>query len=153
MIALWRRRHRAPRADSATGRSARTVAWPLPRDDTAAGRARDLTRTTLATWQLAEDLVGDCLLATSELVTNALRHAHGPITLRLACDDALLRCEVTDGSPVEPYLATPNEDEPRGRGLLVLTALAHDWGTHPHPDGGKTVWFTLTSASAAAVPA
>ncbi|MGD0607488.1 MAG: hypothetical protein ABSA53_28385, partial [Streptosporangiaceae bacterium] len=30
-----------------------------------------------------------------------------------------------------------------GRGLLIVTALSHQWGTHPAPNGGKYTWATL----------
>ena len=44
--------------------------------------------------------------------------------------------------PVLPRLSPPTIDSDAGRGLLLVDALAADWGTCPAGDG-KSVWFSL----------
>ncbi|MGY3064607.1 hypothetical protein ACVWZD_008929 [Streptomyces sp. TE3672] len=57
-------------------------------------------RRALSRWGL-DDLSDTPELLVSELVTNALRHAKQPVTLRLLRTD-ILRCEVGDDSPQMP---------------------------------------------------
>ena len=116
------------------------VKWDLPRDRYAAHAARDHVRSFCGT--LGPDSVETAALLTSELVTNALMHARGRISLRLSHDEARLRIEVSDDSPeLRPKVVT----EPRargGRGLMLVATLAEAWGvaeTSPR----KAVWFTL----------
>jgi anti-sigma regulatory factor (Ser/Thr protein kinase) len=49
---------------------------------------------------------------------------------------------VADESDGRPY--TPDQDDERasGRGILLVDALADQWGIDDTPDG-KTVWFTI----------
>ncbi|MEW2222409.1 hypothetical protein AB0939_24435 [Streptomyces sp. NPDC006990] len=49
---------------------------------------------------------------------------------------------MTDQSRVRPVLRCPDEEETKGRGLLLVSALAVDWGTDLHTIG-KTVWAHL----------
>ncbi|MBI0380325.1 SpoIIE family protein phosphatase, partial [Streptomyces albiflaviniger] len=60
----------------------RVVSWPLPEDPRAAGQARRHIRQQLDRWRL-DDLQFTTELLVSELVGNAIRHAKGPIGLRL----------------------------------------------------------------------
>ena len=54
---------------------------------------------------------------------------------------------VADGSPLQPRVSTVTLNEVRGRGLMILEALALRWGVETRDDGrGKTVWFTLRTA-------
>ncbi|MFC6065680.1 SpoIIE family protein phosphatase [Streptomyces ochraceiscleroticus] len=96
---------------------------------------------TLGAWQLA-GLTDDARLLTSELLTNAVRHAGGPVRLRLCRTESGLTVEVTDRSPQFPHPRTPGTGDESGRGLTLVDALADSWGTRPAEDG-KSVWFTL----------
>src|SRR5690606_37044631 len=69
--------------------------WTLPEDPIAAGQARSHIRRRLAEWQLDELAMTTELLA-SELVGNVVRHARGPLQLRLIRSRSLI-CEVSDG--------------------------------------------------------
>ena len=82
------------------------------------------------------------LLAT-ELVTNAVRHAGSPLTLRLECDEGAVLLAVSDESDALPRPHDPQPGELFGRGLVLVEALAADWGTEPGPVGGKTVWCVV----------
>ena len=85
-------------------------------------------------------------LMVSELATNCVRHAHSWFTVTVTPETSTtLRIEVRDhGEGVgSPRLCRPTPTEPSGRGLQIVAALAHDWGTSINESGGHTVWFTL----------
>ncbi len=92
-------------------------------------------------WHLAP-LADTALLLASELMTNALRHAPGPLAVELWYSARELGVEVTGRSTPRPCARLADVNEESGRGLLLVEALADAWGTRPTADG-KTVWFTL----------
>jgi anti-sigma regulatory factor (Ser/Thr protein kinase) len=107
----------------------------------AASEARAFLRTALRTWAL--DGLGEITeLLASELVTNALVHGEGPITLSVDAHDAI-RVEVTDQSATEPVVLSATEVLEHGRGIFIVDRLATRWGCEPTDTGGKTVWFEL----------
>ncbi|NUR91586.1 MAG: SpoIIE family protein phosphatase, partial [Nonomuraea sp.] len=77
-----------------------TAQWEFPADPAAVADARNATTRQLADWGL-EEAAFTTELIVSELVTNAIRYAGGPIGLRLIHDVALI-CEVTDPSNTQP---------------------------------------------------
>ena len=81
-------------------------------------------------------------LALSELVTNALLHGRDPIVLTLRVGPDLLRAEVCDANPVSPSFSMLDQTAVTGRGLLLISAVADQWGVDPAPSG-KLVWFEL----------
>lgn len=83
-------------------------------------------------------LAMDAELATSELVTNAIRHATGPIRLRLLRQPGLI-CEVTDTSNTSPRLRHARTLDEGGRGLFLVAQLTHRWGTR-YTHEGKIIW-------------
>lgn len=111
--------------------------WDLPADPAVVAEARRTTSRQLARWEL-DELVFTTELIVSELVTNALRHASGPVTLRLIRERALV-CEVFDGGATAPHLRHPRAMDEGGRGLLLVSQLAQRWGTRFVPDG-KIIW-------------
>jgi anti-sigma regulatory factor (Ser/Thr protein kinase) len=113
------------------------VSWSLPADPAAVRRARGLVRSQLSTWGL-EDLSYSTELLASELITNALRYAPGPIELRLLKERTLI-CEVLDASAALPRLRHATDDEENGRGILVISQFAQRWGTR-RTATGKVVW-------------
>jgi anti-sigma regulatory factor (Ser/Thr protein kinase) len=115
----------------------------LPATALAAAEAREFLRAALKTWAL--DGLGDLteLLAT-ELVTNAVAHVgEDPIVLRVRADAERLRVEVQDPGNDPPILRRVDDTTPGGRGVLIVDALASDWGTLQGPPGSKTVWFEI----------
>ncbi|HET6859819.1 MAG TPA: SpoIIE family protein phosphatase [Streptomyces sp.] len=114
--------------------------WQLPREPRSVGRARELARAQLVTWNL-EDLVDTTELLVSELVTNALRYGEGEIRLRLLRDRTLV-CEVWDGGLVQPRRRRARVTDEGGRGLQLVGLLSAAWGSRRTPRG-KTVWFEL----------
>ncbi|MGW6569300.1 SpoIIE family protein phosphatase [Streptomyces sp. NPDC054975] len=117
--------------------------WFLEPEDAAPGRARRLARRALARWDL-EELSDSVELLISEVVTNAVRYAERPVTLRLLKTD-VLRCEVGDDSPQLPRRWRARDTDEGGRGLAVVEALSSRWGAVP-TYGGKAVWFEVDLA-------
>ncbi|MGA5819678.1 ATP-binding protein [Kitasatospora sp. NPDC094028] len=106
--------------------------------------ARRLVLSVLQSWELHQHLAAGELL-TSELVSNAIRHAGGrTIGLFVGRKPGWLRVEVRDSSRSLPcmILAEPRPVNERGRGLKVVDDLADRWGADLLPRG-KGVWFEL----------
>ncbi|MFJ8664908.1 SpoIIE family protein phosphatase [Streptomyces sp. NPDC093600] len=118
--------------------------WFLEPEDAAPGRARRLARRALARWDL-EELSDSVELLISEVVTNAVRYAERPVTLRLLRTD-VLRCEVGDDSPQLPRQRRARDTDEGGRGLFLVNRLARRWGA-TRLSGGKVVWFELATRS------
>ena len=119
--------------------------WIFPADPGAVRAARAAVRERLRHWGL--DVLADvAALLVSELVTNSLRHATGPIGVRLVRPDAIdgvLLVEVSDPLPDPPRERVAELDDESGRGLQLVAHAAHRWGTRPGASG-KTVWFELS---------
>ncbi|CAM5558220.1 SpoIIE family protein phosphatase OS=Streptomyces tendae OX=1932 GN=GUR47_15530 PE=4 SV=1 [Streptomyces tendae] len=114
--------------------------WFLDPEDAAPGKARRLARRALARWGM-EDLTDSVELLVSEVVTNAVRYATKPVTLRLLRTD-VLRCEVGDDVPQLPRLRQARATDEGGRGLYLVNRLARRWGA-TRLSTGKVVWFEL----------
>ncbi|WP_454048728.1 ATP-binding protein [Cellulomonas sp. Marseille-Q8402] len=113
------------------GSVARARRWVLEQ-----ARDVDATRDALAATELV----------TSEVVTNAIRHADGSgtveIRIRLRAGD--LTVEVEDGDPRPPVPQQDRAGLPGGHGLHIVEASTSAWGWRPRRTGGKVVWFTVT---------
>ncbi|WP_031091719.1 SpoIIE family protein phosphatase [Streptomyces sp. NRRL S-15] len=116
--------------------------WSLEPEDAAPGRARRLARRALSRWGL-DDLSDELELLVSEVVTNAVRYAERPVTLRLLRTD-ILRCEVGDDSPQLPRQRRARETDEGGRGLFLVNRLARRWGA-TRLSTGKVVWFEMAT--------
>ncbi|WP_405517002.1 ATP-binding protein [Streptomyces canus] len=119
--------------------------WTFPADPGAVRAARTAVRDRLAAWNL-DGLADIAALLVSELVTNALRHATGPIGVRLVrpeAVDGVLLVEVSDPLPDPPRERVAALEDESGRGLQLVAHAARRWGTRPGVTG-KTVWFELS---------
>lgn len=87
-------------------------------------------------------------LVVAELAGNAVLHGRVPgrdFALRLAygTDPALLRVEVSDTHDALPGRSDHDLDSERGRGLVIVDALALRWGVSGRSGPGKTVWAVV----------
>lgn len=128
------------------GTSGRVARIHLDRGDIqGVGRVRHALRGILASWGRPE--VFDALeLLTSEVVTNALVHARGPVDVRLREYPDRVRAEVQDSDPSPPLHiqmdSGTNQESESGRGLHIVDALALAWGSSPM-GRGKITWFEV----------
>ncbi|MEU0025496.1 ATP-binding protein [Streptomyces sp. NPDC006335] len=119
--------------------------WTFPADPGAVRAARTAVRNRLTAWRL-DGLADIAALLVSELVTNSLRHATGPIGVRLVRPEGVggvLLVEVSDPLPDPPRERVADLDDESGRGLQLVAHAARRWGTRPGTTG-KTVWFELS---------
>jgi anti-sigma regulatory factor (Ser/Thr protein kinase) len=95
----------------------------------------------------ASEQTWSALVAFSELVTNAVLHGAGPITVRARLSETALVCEVTDRCPELPRLLEAALDDEYHRGLSLVDALTARWEVRAAPGGGKTVCFLVELSS------
>ncbi|QKW11261.1 SpoIIE family protein phosphatase [Streptomyces sp. NA04227] len=124
-------------ARTRTVHAADTAAWEYPADPAAVQDARADTSAQMTAWGLHEALFATELIV-SELVTNAIRYAGGPIVLRLVRDRVLV-CEVSDPSNTQPRLRRARSTDEGGRGLFLVAQLSSRWGSR-YGHAGKTIW-------------
>jgi anti-sigma regulatory factor (Ser/Thr protein kinase) len=129
----------------------RTASWRLCPVERSVAKARRLTRARLVDWGM-DGLSETVELLVSELVTNALRHAGGPVRLTLTTVEGLLRCEVADSGTVLPRLQQVTDDDESGRGLSLLDMLSCCWGG-VLTETGKVMWFELPGCAACSADA
>ena len=121
--------------------------WPCsPR---AVGQARRQLVTVMEEWGLTA-LADVATLVLSELMTNALRHAHRAegygIGTRFVSVDGGMRIEVHDAGQARPRVKRAGADDESGRGLaLVDTLTGGRWGVRDGEGDGKAVWALVTS--------
>ncbi|MFE5896938.1 SpoIIE family protein phosphatase [Streptomyces sp. NPDC056488] len=120
------------------------ASFSLPDGPQAAGEARRHVREQLARWDLPE-LEMTTELVVSELVGNVVRHASGPVRLRLLHSRTLI-CEVYDSSPTTPRIRRAASTDEGGRGLQLVAAVSRRWGTRFLPEG-KCIWSEQALAS------
>ncbi|MEO3767510.1 ATP-binding protein [Streptomyces sp. B5E4] len=111
------------------------------------GKARDFAATVVG----MGDRTDDIRVCVSELATNALQHT--PVgrrfLVRIICDEGVVRIEVHDANGGTPRLCTPADTEERGRGLMLVSAFADDWGVSDRSGPGKLVWAAFKIQAAA----
>ncbi|MFJ9685334.1 ATP-binding protein [Streptomyces bacillaris] len=145
--------------------------WTFPAEPGSVRSARHAVRDALDCWGLPPAVGDTTVLLVSELVTNSLQYASGPIGVRLerlrpsaesngsgeltgdfTTDLRLaaarppvapgLLVEVSDPLPDPPTERSAGPDDEGGRGLQLVACSARRWGTR-RGKSGKTVWFEL----------
>ena len=97
-------------------------------------------------WRYGTPVHDSVELIVSELAANAVTHGRAPgrdAELRLSREDGrFVRIEVSDARGERlPETRDAGSGEDGGRGLLLVTALAWEWGTAPRPGAPcKSVW-------------
>jgi DNA-binding response OmpR family regulator len=114
----------------------------LPETLLAAGEARAAIRELLAKWGF-DELIDDASLVISELVGNAVEHAPASCVVVIDRAEGGLRIEVTDQGAGDPSPQSVATDAERGRGLMIVSALATAWGVQRGPQS-KSVWVELS---------
>jgi anti-sigma regulatory factor (Ser/Thr protein kinase) len=99
---------------------------------------------------LEPERLDDVLLLSTELVTNAIRHADlspdAPVGLEVFATPELLRVEVADPGPgFELEHPEPDLDRAGGWGLYLVDQLADRWGVERN--GATRVWFEVDRRS------
>jgi len=112
-------------------------------DEEAVRIARLAVRERLSPY-LTHAKLGDAVLLTSELVTNAVRHADlqdaDAIRLEIATQPNAVRVTVIDDGPgFDPGRIQPDRGT-GGWGLKLVAVLSDRWGTQAGP---HAVWFEL----------
>ena len=97
---------------------------------------------------LADNLLADLHAVATELICNAVRHAtplpDGDMAVGCRLDTGVIEFSVTDGgADTRPYVRTLNTTASDGRGLLIVTALAQQWGVRDE-EHGRTVWARMS---------
>ena len=100
-------------------------------------KARGFTADVLADDGVEASVIEVAVLLVSELVTNAVVHARGPICLTVHTDAHWVRIEVEDPGHRRPVLRAATLDAVDGRGLLVVDKLGDRLGnrTAGNPQG------------------
>ena len=121
----------------------------LPAEPASVPAARRFVRGALNDWGL-DAVLDDAVLVMSELITNAVLHAQGQLTVRLrTASGGSVRLEVQDGSTRLPRLRGYGNDATTGRGLRMVADLSAEWGVEPM-SVGKRVWARIRPAQGAA---
>ena len=108
----------------------------------AAAEARRQVRAAIAAWKPPVD-ADVAVLLTSELVTNAVKHAKGEtVVLGIRDGRDRLRVDVHDMSPAPPVLTSASAGAEEGRGLMLVSDLSTEWVSYRTPLG-KVAYFTL----------
>jgi anti-sigma regulatory factor (Ser/Thr protein kinase) len=127
----------------------------LPPGFEAPGKARQAVQAWLCDWGM-EDLADRALIIASELVANAVVHAHSAVVLSVTAGCHHVKVGVRDGDdrPLRlgsrayatgPAVRGPLRLPERGRGLTIVDALADAWGVEQMQDG-KCVWARVSTA-------
>jgi anti-sigma regulatory factor (Ser/Thr protein kinase) len=114
--------------------------------------ARAFLTQLLHGWEIADEVIDDASLLTTELMSNAVEHGSGVVDLEIAVQDGLLHIGVHDESlelPTQHDAASTSLEG--GRGIWLVQSIARDWGSDSRDrEPGKTVWFELTTLRAPA---
>lgn len=89
----------------------------------------------LAEWGITGEAVEPALLVITELLSNAIDHAAGPVSLSVELVDGSVHVEVRDDGPEPPRLQPFDPSRVRGRGLQLVDALSARWDWIDDPPG------------------
>jgi anti-sigma regulatory factor (Ser/Thr protein kinase) len=123
------------------------VVQRLERRPDAARTARSAVR-DLCGDRLPGQRLTDVELVVSELVTNAVTHGAGQITLTVTLADDRVTLSVLDEGHGRPHLGQVGTRSGHGRGLALVACLVDDWHVREMPGAiGKEVWCVLSATA------
>jgi len=126
----------------------RTLVRPLDRAAAVAREAvepaRRCVREALAEWGVSEreELSYDIQLVLSELLSNAIVHGSGPLTVTVQRDNGLFIVEGFDMHRDMRVESVSGPDDESKRGLAVVNSVAYSHGCERCPRG-KRCWAVL----------
>ncbi len=114
-------------------------------------RIRQAVALDLLARDVSDEVVSEAELVTTELVTNALRHAtplsDRTVRIHWKARGNSVEIEVSDGgSDTEPVPAARAVWATSGRGLRIVRSIAHEWGVQ-RDEKQTTVWAALGGPS------
>ena len=118
-----------------------SVSERFPADLKSARTARRFVAGVLESWG-CDELQDSAALLVSELVTNAVVHAHSTVELAVHLRPTRVRVEVIDMAREHVRRRDARDDEQSGRGMALIEALAVAWGIDTLLSG-KSVWFEI----------
>ena len=142
-MALLLVRRDAPRHDEAQPAPLALTITQGRADDIATVRSE--LESLLSDWE-SRDQVDSAMLLATELIGNVLLHTDTAAKIVATFVPHHLYVEVTDTNDDMPHPLSPTASTPNGRGLMLLDALAAQWGVRPEAQG-KTVWFTVSDTA------
>lgn len=92
----------------------------------------------------------DAELLTAEVIGNSLSHAsrRGRLRLRLTRSGIGLRVEVLDPAPKRFSVLSAQDSEETAIVVRLLDAFATNWGQERDAQGGRVLWFVLSTPRA-----
>lgn len=123
----------------------------LPYAPSSVAVARQRLCSDLQEWGVYETAIDDAVLVVSELLSNALRHAHplpsGQVMVAWRWAGGCVEVAVSDGgAATEPRAGRPTLSSLGGRGLGIVEYVAENWGVR-HEGEITTVWALLTAVA------
>ncbi|MEU0676108.1 ATP-binding protein [Streptomyces sp. NPDC006172] len=122
----------------------RALEISIAADKALVAEVRHAVQAALVSWG-ASAIADDMAVVASELASNALKHAGGGATVRLRLAEGQALLEVDDGSARQPVARRVGAEVEEGRGLLLVKALAAEWGWRYRKGGGKMVWASIST--------
>ncbi len=122
-----------------------SVSTIFPSVPPSAASARRFVDAALQRWDVPVDIADVAVLLTSELVTNAYRHASCDAQVSVVHRPGVVRVEVHDAGGGRVQRRPLDPGRPDGRGLNIVDALAGRWGSTTS-ESGTLVWFELATA-------
>jgi anti-sigma regulatory factor (Ser/Thr protein kinase) len=134
--------------ETAGGAPSLRAAITLPADVDSPSQARAFVHERLQGTPVSDDVLADVLVVVSELVSNAVQHGSGDPRLELRLDRSCVHVEVGDDAVNAPPTPRPHDGAAfRGRGLLIVAAVADRWG-HARRGDVKWIWAELDASTA-----
>ena len=123
----------------------RSVEHTFSLDRTGVAVARRLAEAVVRGWGASDALCFDVSVLVSELVSNALAHAHTGGVISIDELVSGVHIGVSDRCANLPTLGRGGPNDESGRGLRMVERMADSWGVAGRCHG-KTVWFEISGA-------